>query len=131
MQLISSQLKSFHTIIEDIFLSENNKIKYVSYETQLPMKYSADSSVAPLVDPLYIPGYPPSGNVMLRRFVRNSKNDPIVDEVELTSVNPAYTHIRYPDGRESTVSLKDLSPYPSPEYNPPSPPSANIPVICR
>ena len=72
------------------------------------------------------------GNVMLRRFVRNSKNDPLVDEVELTSVNPAYAHIRYPDGRESTVSLKDLSPClsplcPSPEYNLPSPSSVNIP----
>ena len=60
---------------------------------------------------------------MLRRFVCNSKNDPLVDKVELTSVNPAYAHIRYPDGRESTVSLKDLSPCPSPEYNLPSPPS--------
>ena len=71
------------------------------------------------------------GNVMLRRFVRNSKNDPRVDEVELTSVNPAYAHIRYPDGRESTVSLKDLSPCPSPpcpspEYNLSSPSSVNI-----
>ena len=69
---------------------------------------------------------------MLRRFVRNSKNDPLVDEVELTSVNPAYAHIRYPDGREFTVSLKDLSPCPSPpcpspEYNLPSPSSVNIP----
>ena len=27
--------------------------------TQLPMKYSLDSSVAPLVDPLYLPGYLP------------------------------------------------------------------------
>ena len=66
-------------------------------------------------------------NVMLRRFVRNSKNDPLVDEVELTSVNLAYAHIRYPDGRESTVSLKDLSPCPSPEYNLPLPSSVNIP----
>ena len=68
----------------------------------------------------------------LRRFVRNSKNDPLVDEVELTSVNPAYAHIRYPDGRESTVSLKDLSPCPSPpcpspEFNLPSPSNVNIP----
>ena len=72
------------------------------------------------------------GNVMMRRFVRNSNNDPLVDEVELTSVNPAYVHIRYPDGRESTVSLKDLSPCPSPpcpspEYNLPSPSRGNIP----
>ena len=54
-----------------------------------------------------------SGNVMLRRYVRHTKNDPLVDEVELTDVNPTYAHIRYPDGRESTVSLKDLSPCPS------------------
>ena len=64
---------------------------------------------------------------MLRRFVRNSKNDPLVDEVELTSVNQAYSHIRYPDGREFTVSLKDLYPSPSPQYNLPSPSSVNIP----
>ena len=69
----------------------------------------------------------PPGNVMLRRFIRNSKNDPLVDEVELTSKNPAYAPIRYPDGRESTVSRRDLSPCPSPEYNLPSPPSVNIP----
>ena len=55
-----------------------------------------------------------SGNVMLRRYVRHTKNDPLVDEVELTDVNPTYAHIRYSDGRESTVSLKDLSPCPSP-----------------
>ena len=63
-------------------------------------------------------------NVMRRRFVRNSKNDPLI---ELTSVNPAYAHIRYPDGRESTVSLKDLSPCPTPEDNLPSPSIVNIP----
>ena len=49
---------------------------------------------------------------MLRRYVRHTKNDPLVDEVERTDVNPTYAHIRYPDGRESTVSFKDLSPCP-------------------
>ena len=49
---------------------------------------------------------------MLRRYVRHTKNDPLVDELELTDVNPTYAHIRYPDSRESTVSLKDLSPCP-------------------
>ncbi len=60
------------------------------------------------------------GPVMLRRFVRNNKNDPLVDEVLLTDVNPTYAHIRYPDGRESTVSLKDLAPCPilHPELTP-------------
>lgn len=49
------------------------------------------------------------GPVLLRRFVRGSKNDPYVDEVELTEANPLYAHVRYPDGRESTVSLRDLA----------------------
>ena len=46
---------------------------------------------------------------MLRRYVRHTNNDPLVDEVELTDVNPTYAYIRYPDGRGSTVSFKDLS----------------------
>ncbi len=50
---------------------------------------------------------------MLRRFVRHSKNDPLVDEVDLTDITPSYAHIRHQDGRESTLSLKDLSPCPT------------------
>ena len=52
--------------------------------------------------------------MMLRRFVRHTKNDPLVDEVHLMDINPSYAHIRYPDGRESTVSIKDLSACPDP-----------------
>ena len=70
------------------------------------------------------------GSVMLRRFVRHSKSDPLVDEVELTNVNPAYAHIRYQDGRESTVSLKDLSPCPVPpqQVGTPGPPQVATPA---
>lgn len=50
------------------------------------------------------------GPVLLKRFVRNSKFEPLVDEVELIEANPQYAHVRYPDGRESTVSLRHLSP---------------------
>ena len=49
---------------------------------------------------------------MLRRFVRHKNNYALVDQVELTDANMAYAHIRYPDGRESTVSLRDLAPCP-------------------
>ena len=49
---------------------------------------------------------------MLHIYVRHTKNDPLVDEVEFTDVNPTYAHIRYADGQKSTVSLKDLSPCP-------------------
>ena len=44
--------------------------------------------------------------------MRSSKHDDLVDEVELTHANPTYAHIRYRDGRESSVSLTDLAPCP-------------------
>ena len=52
------------------------------------------------------------GSVLLRKFVLSNKQDDLVEEVELTHVNPTYAHIRYKDGRESTVSLSDLAPCP-------------------
>lgn len=49
------------------------------------------------------------GPVLLRRHVR-SKDDPLVDEVELVEANPRFAHVRFPGGREDTVSIKDLAP---------------------
>ena len=49
---------------------------------------------------------------MLRKFVRLHKNDDLVDEVELINANPSYANIRYSDGRETSVSISDLSPCP-------------------
>ena len=45
-------------------------------------------------------------------YVWTSKNDPLVDQVELKQANPTYAHVKYMDGRESTVSLRDLAPCP-------------------
>ena len=42
--------------------------------------------------------------------MRKSKFDPLVDEVELIEANPKYAHVRFPDGREDTVSTKFLAP---------------------
>lgn len=50
------------------------------------------------------------GRVYLKRSVRSSKYDPLVDEVELLEANPLYAYIRLNDGRESTVSLRQLAP---------------------
>ena len=50
------------------------------------------------------------GPVLLKRHVRPSKYDPLVDEVELIEANPNYAHIKHLDGTESTVSLRDLAP---------------------
>ena len=48
------------------------------------------------------------GPVLIKRTVCQRKYDPLVDEVDLIEVNPQYAHIRLPDGRETTVSTKQL-----------------------
>ncbi len=44
-----------------------------------------------------------------------TKHDPLVDEVELLEANSHYAHVRFPDGRESTVSTHHLAPYSLPD----------------
>ena len=46
------------------------------------------------------------GPVLFKRHVRHSKAKPLVDQVELLQANPQYAHVRCPDGRETTVSLR-------------------------
>ena len=53
----------------------------------------------------------------VNRFVRNSKNDPYVDEVELINVNPTYAEVRYPNGHEATVSIRGFAPCPQEQNN--------------
>ena len=50
------------------------------------------------------------GPVLLRRHVRHSKNDPLVEEVDLILANPNYAKVKFASGREATVSLRDLAP---------------------
>ena len=53
-----------------------------------------------------LPSWMKPGPVYLHHFNRSSKYDPVVLPVELlTEVNPSYAYVRYPDGRECTVSL--------------------------
>ena len=49
--------------------------------------------------------------------MRSSKQDDLVEEVELTHANPTSARIRYKDGRESSVSLSDLVPCPRDTLN--------------
>ena len=58
-----------------------------------------------------MPSWLNPGPVFLKQHVRKSKYDPSVIKVELLEANPNYAHIRHPDGRESTVSLRDVAPY--------------------
>lgn len=50
------------------------------------------------------------GTVLLKRHVRQSKYEPLVEPVHLIEANPHYAHVRFPDGREDTVSVRDLAP---------------------
>ena len=50
------------------------------------------------------------GQVLLKKHVRKSKYDPLVEEVELIEANPQYAHVRHPNGRETTVSIRHLAP---------------------
>ena len=61
------------------------------------------------------------GPVLHRNFVRSGKNYNLVRLVEVTDVNVTYAGVRFPDGRESSVSSQDLAPAvpsspPSPSY---------------
>ena len=42
--------------------------------------------------------------------MRNSKTDSLVGEVDLLEANLHYAHVRFPDGRETTVATKHLAP---------------------
>ena len=46
----------------------------------------------------------------MRRHVRHSKHDPLVDEVEIVEANSEYAHVKFPDSRVTTVSLRHLAP---------------------
>ena len=51
-----------------------------------------------------------SKTALVKRHVRQSKHDPLVDEVEVLEVNPCYAKVKYPSGREDNVSLKHVAP---------------------
>lgn len=52
------------------------------------------------------------GPVLLKKHVRHSKYDPLVEEAELIEANPLYSFIRLQNGTETTVSNRHLAPLP-------------------
>ncbi|XP_059812056.1 vitamin D3 receptor-like isoform X2 [Hypanus sabinus] len=50
------------------------------------------------------------GPVLLRKHVRSNKYSPLVERVHLLHANPQYAYVVLPDGREDTVSIRDLAP---------------------
>ena len=54
-----------------------------------------------------------SETVLVRRHVRN-KYKPLVEEADLIHATSQNAHLRFKNGRESTVSLRDVAPVPGP-----------------
>ena len=50
------------------------------------------------------------GHILLKRHVQHNKYEPLVNEVELLEANPDYAHIRFDNGWETTVSIRQLAP---------------------
>lgn len=50
------------------------------------------------------------GPVLMRNHSRTNKYEPLVQEVELLEANPEYAFVRFPDGRETSVSIRHLAP---------------------
>ena len=50
--------------------------------------------------------------VLVKRYVMRSKYEPLIDEVDLVSVNPTNAKVRYPCGCQDSVSLRHLAPLP-------------------
>lgn len=36
-----------------------------------------------------------SGKMLIKKHIRDSKHDPLVEEVELLDANPSYAHVRF------------------------------------
>ena len=49
------------------------------------------------------------GQVLLKKHFRKSKYNPLIEEVKLIETNSQYAHIRYPNGKETTVSVRHLA----------------------
>ena len=47
----------------------------------------------------------------MKRHVRTSKYDPLVDEVELIQASSSLAHVRLQNGREVTILLRDVAPF--------------------
>jgi len=56
-----------------------------------------------------IPSWLKPGPIHVKRHVRN-KDEPLVHEAELLEINPSYAHVCLKDGRDTTVSIRHLSP---------------------
>lgn len=60
-----------------------------------------------------LPSWLTPGPILVKKNVRSSKTDPLVEEAELLETNPYYSLIRRDNGETSTVSNRQLAPFPN------------------
>ncbi|CAH0715199.1 unnamed protein product, partial [Brenthis ino] len=60
-----------------------------------------------------LPSWLTPGPILVKKNVRSSNTDPLVKEAELLDTNPYYSLIRRDNGETSTVSNRQLAPFPS------------------
>ena len=58
-----------------------------------------------------------NGKALVKKHVRSSKYDPWVEECEIIHATPSYAQIKTLNGKEQTVSLRDLAPLPDTDGN--------------
>ena len=51
-----------------------------------------------------------TGTVLVRRHNLQSKYDPQLEEADLIHATPLYAHVRFRNGRKTTVSIRDVAP---------------------
>ena len=56
-----------------------------------------------------LPSWLKPGPIYIKRHVCN-KGDPFVDEAQFLELNPTYARVRLNNGRETTVSIRNLAP---------------------
>ena len=67
----------------------------------------------------FIPSWIKPGPVYLKNHTRKSKYDPPVSPAMLLHANPEYAHVRLASGKETTVNLRELAPFPEVESEAP------------
>ena len=100
--------KCWETVLPDALHSIRSLISTATNETPHERLFSyqrRSSTGCSIPSWLSVPG-----PVLLKKHVRNSKYDPLTEEVELIEANHKYAHVKYPSGRETTVSLRHLAP---------------------
>ncbi|XP_059837244.1 uncharacterized protein LOC132400298 [Hypanus sabinus] len=69
------------------------------------------------------------GPVLHRKLMRSTKYSPLVERVHLLHANPQYAYVVLPDGREDTVSIRDLAPAGAADHYPEHSPVTMNPVL--